>query len=220
MIVVMTHPRPGVSYLAGTLASIDESATGRRVIVSDSDEPIAVPRGWELDTFVRPITQIPDNRWSLWRAFILAVEAGQDLVVCEDDVRWCRSGARYAERLTVPADVNWVTLFDTAFRAGAPHGLWRARAPVFAYAQAIKFSLRTCRLMRAAGCLAYDRAGSDNQLAAIGALFGLTYAVHVPSLVQHVGDVSAVGNGGLEGRTSETWRADYDPELEHNGAFV
>jgi hypothetical protein len=162
MIAVLTHPRPGVSYLAATLASTDESAEGRRVVVSDSLAPVGeLPAGWTLDSFERPPTATPDNRWALWRALCLAFEAGEDLVAVEDDVRWCRNGARVAEILPVPHDVAWVSLFDVGSAWEMPHGLWVSRrGEGFIYAQAIKFPWRTCGLLRTLGCTSYDRVGS------------------------------------------------------------
>lgn len=222
MIAVLTHPRPGVSYLADTLASTDASAEGRRVVVSDSRAPAGpLPAHWVLHAFERPPTPVPDNRWTLWHALNLAYEAGEDLVAIEDDVRWCRNGARVAEILPVPHDVAWVSLFDVGGTWEMPHGLWVSRrAEGFLYAQAIKFPLRTCGLLRRLGCNTYDRVGSDSQLAAIGGALGLSYAIMVPSLVQHVGAVSAVGNGGLEGRVSRSWREDHDPATGGGRAFA
>jgi hypothetical protein len=216
MIAVLTHPRRGVSYLAGTLASTDESAQGTRIVVTDTTRSaVLLPPGWNLDAFDRPETPTPDNRWTLWRAFGLAYEAGEDLIAVEDDVKWCRNGARTAELLAVPHDVAWVALFDTGSTWEMPHGLWTSRhAAGFMYAQAIKFPWRTCALLRRLGCADYERVGSDSQLAAIGGMLGLSYAIMVPSLVQHVGSVSSVGNGGLEGRASRSWRADHDPSTE------
>ncbi len=212
MIVVLTHPRPdGVSYLQETLASIDASATSRRWVVTDttSHRP-EIPEPWRLHAFDRPVTQRPENRWALWRAFRLAVEKNEDLVVFEDDVTVCKNGAAYAEKFLVPPDVAWVSLYDPWLAPGAPSGLWRARAQGFMYAQAIKFPLSTCRLFGHLDIKAHPLRGSDDQLAAWGRLLNLSYAIHTPSLVQHVGDVSAVGNGSTEGRTSRSYIADRD----------
>jgi hypothetical protein len=220
VIAVLTHPRPGVSYLLDTLASIDESATGRRVVVCDSPAELpAVPAPWEVHRFERPATERPENRWALWRCFDLAHDRGEDLIVCEDDVAMCRNGARHAEWLPVPRDVHWISLYDPHFRPTAPHCLARMPGVTFVFAQIVKFPLRTCTLLRWMGCGRYDRMGSDDQLGAIGHALGLTYAIHVPSLAQHVGAVSAVGNGELAGRTSESFRREYDPTTEPRETF-
>lgn len=220
MICVLTRPRPGASYLRDTLAAIDASATGRRVVVTDSTDPLPdLPPVWEVLRFDKPAGERPENRWALWRCFMLAYERGEDLIACEDDIALCRNGARLAEILTVPWDVAWVSLYDPYFHAGAHHGLWRAPAARFAYAQMVKFPLRTCALLRSTGCQGFDLMGSDNQLAALGAMLSLAYAIHVPSIAQHVGEVSAVGNGGLAGRTSESFRREYDPTTEPRETF-
>jgi hypothetical protein len=219
LICVLTHPRPGASYLTATLAAIDASATGARAVVTDTVDPLTVPRGWELVRFERPKTERPENRWALWRCFLLAYERGEDLIVCEDDITLCRNGAVHAELLAVPSDVAWISLYDPHFRASAPRGLHRMPARLFSFAQMIKFPLRTCALMRAIGCELFERIGSDDQLGALGGMMSLTYAIHVPSLAQHVGAVSAVGNGDLSGRTSHSFRADYDPLTEDRRTF-
>jgi hypothetical protein len=219
---VLTHPRPGgASYIAGTLADIDKSASGSRFVVSDGHfDGCDLPRGWGQVVVKRPVTERPENRWSLWRCFSLAFERGEDLIVCEDDIRLCRNGASHAERLPVPPDVHWVSLYDPHHRASAPHGLPRWNGSTFVYAQMIKFPMRTCELLCRVGCETYDRMGADDQLAAWGRLLGLTYAVHVPSIAQHVGAVSAVGNGDLSLRTSESFRAEYDPLTEDRRTFL
>jgi hypothetical protein len=197
MIAVITHPRPGgVSYLAQTLASIDESAKGLRALVCDDlAHELVAPPPWQTFSFQAPMAG--DNRWALWRCFRLAVERCSDLVVFEDDVRLCRGGALYAETLQVPDGVAWVSLYDPWFRPQTPRGLWRSKAGGSAWAQALKFPLRTCQLLDSVGCVDVDQAGSDKQLAIVGRLFDLDYAVHVPSLVQHIGVVSSVGTGGV-----------------------
>lgn len=197
MIAVVTHPRPdGVSYLAATLASIDESATSFRALVCDdlAHDPVAPPP-WQTFSFQAPVDG--DNRWALWRCFRLAVDRQTDLVVFEDDVRLCNNGALYMEAFQVPEGVAWVSFYDPWFRPQTPRGLWRSKAGSSAWAQALKFPLRTCQLLDSVGCADIDMAGSDKQLAYAGRRFNLDYAVHVPSLVQHIGAVSSVGTGGI-----------------------
>jgi hypothetical protein len=220
LICVLTHPRQGASYLVDTLASIDLSANGPRYVVTDSDAALpSIPGHWGVLSFQRRATERPENRWAMWRSFLLAYELGDDLIVCEDDIALCRNGAAHAEALSVPDDVAWVSLYDPHFRSSAPRGLHRMAARQFSFAQMLKFPLRTCALMRAMGCETVDRLGSDDQLAALGAMLSLTYALHVPSLAQHVGEVSAVGNGDLSLRTSQSFRAEYDPTAEDHRTF-
>lgn len=216
MICVITHPRPGgASYLLDTLAAIDESALGIRMVVCDSPYPLPdLPPAWELHRFERAATERPENRWALWRCFHLAHDRGEDLIVCEDDIALCANAARHAEWLPVPHDVHWISLYDPHFRMTAPHCLARMPGETFVFAQMIKFPLRTCTLFRNVGCERWDRIGSDDQLGAWGRLMSMTYAIHVPSLAQHVGAVSAVGNGDLSWRTSESFRRGYDPTTE------
>jgi hypothetical protein len=222
VIAVLTHPRPGgVSYLGDTLASIDRSARGRRVVISDvSAHRPELPPPWELEAFDRPASVVPQNKWALWRGMRIALEAGEDLVTFEDDVLLCRNGAVQAETLAVPPDVAWLSLYDPWFDTRCPHGLWRSRALTFMYAQAMKFPLRSLELLLLFNPISHDRTGADDLLASLGRMLGLTYAVHVPSIAQHVGAVSAVGNGDLADRTSRSFRADYNPLTEDRRTFL
>ncbi len=208
VIAVITHPRPSrVSYLAQTLAGIDASASADRVLVCDDlEHKLIVPLPWNLFSFQSP--RPGDNRWALWQCFRLAVERCSDLVVFEDDVQLCRGGALYAENLQVPDSVAWVSLYDPYFRSQTPRGLWISKTGGSAWAQALKFPLRTCQLLDRVGCADIDQAGSDKQLAIIGRRLNLDYAVHVPSLVQHIGTISSVQTGGLN--ISESFDAGID----------
>ncbi len=208
MIFVLTHQRPE-NYLLHTLQSIDQSATTRRIVVSDSLEwaPV-INKPWELLQFQRPQTEKPDNRWAFWRCMDMAVSVGEDAIICEDDIELCRNGARAAELLTVPTDVAWISLFDPWFDTNVPHALWRAPAGVSSCAQMLKLPNRTCRFLRTMFLQSDARVGSDDALMLFGRLFGMLHAVHVPSLAQHIGTISSVGS--TVERKSRSFRADLD----------
>lgn len=201
MIAVMTSPREGgVSYLDAVLADVDSSATSaNRVVVSDtlSYRP-AVHAGWRLVNFERPVPG-RENRFALWRCLGLAAEAGEDLVVLEDDIRLCRNAAWYMERFDLPKGVDMMS-FYAPFGANVPDGVWRARMHIFMFGQALKFPATKARELASRYeemCGDPRRGGSDAVLQLFGERLGWTYGVHYPSLVEHVGAVSAVGNGDL-----------------------
>ena len=219
MIAVLTCAgRPGgVSYLDKTLSDIDSSATGSRVIVCDRCS--AAPRkGWaSIDVTARPAhAGDRENRWALWTALRFAAEAEEDLIVVEDDVVFCKNGARHAERLRVPSDVAFVSLFAPWGDMTMPLGLWRSRCHTFIYAQALKFPLRTIRELVPTWRPDEDthKGGSDDMLSLIGVKRNWLYAAHYPSIVQHVGAVSSVSSMPIVGcRASRAYRGDdFDAE--------
>lgn len=216
MICVVTCKREGVDYLPATLAAVDASATGRRVLVSDSliHRPSA-PAPWELVTFRKPAqsSNRPENRWAMWKCFELAAHTGEDLVVLEDDLQLCENTALVMERLPVPADCAFVTFF-ACHGKNLNKGIHRQRMHSFCFAQALKFPARTVDEMHGAFAeMAGDPRwiGSDDSLRVMGCKRRWLYGTHYPNLVQHVGDVSAVGNHVQGSRRSETF-----PGLDFN----
>jgi hypothetical protein len=223
MIVVTTCDRS--EYLQQTLDAIDLSATGRKVLVADRCEPPA-RAGWEVShvpprpSFARP----RENKWCLWHAFDLAAAAGEDLLFFQDDLALCRNAVRYVQRLAVPDDVALVSLFAPFGDSTMPHGLWRSKCHVYMYCQAVKFPLRTVRELAAARQEMADqlnRGGDDDALQVLGSARGWLYAVHYPSIVQHVGAKSSVSDATLVGcRVSRAFPGvDFDAETLHHSMF-
>jgi hypothetical protein len=90
MVIVLTCPRDGASYLAQTLQGI-----GDEVVVLNDDEC----RG---------------SRWNTWRALKLASEKARDgrLILLQDDIE-LQSGALQAmQTVEIPADVGVVNFHD------------------------------------------------------------------------------------------------------------
>jgi hypothetical protein len=141
----------------------------------------------------------------MWHCFKLAAEAAEDLVLLEDDLAICKNGAMLMERLGVPDDCAFLSFFCIG-GVGMANGIHRARMHAFCYAQALKFPLRTViELHEAFGEMARDPRvpGADDVLQRIGRQRGWLYGMHFPNIVQHVGEVSAVGIEGS--RTSPTF---------------
>jgi hypothetical protein len=148
---------------------------------------------------------------------------GEDLVCFEDDVVLCRNAARYAERLIVPDDVAFVSLYAPWGDLTMPPGLWRARCHSFAGAQFLKISHLTCLiLVSARGEMeaALDLGGSDDMLKLLGKRRDWLYAAHYPGLAQHVGMVSSLGNGDKTPRVSRAYPGDpFDAGLLDSSIF-
>ena len=223
MICVLTHARPGgASYLASTIKQIDATAAGVRIIVADDLEwstPFQLPGHWRVHRFARPATERPQNKWATWECFRLAVEAREELIILEDDIDLCANGARYMETAIVPQDSIVGSFYDPYFDAEVPRGWWRQKMVDFRFGQAMKFSRVACLtlLELRESMTQIPRVGGDDMLTVLGRRAGWTAAIHCPSIVQHVGAVSAVGNGfvgtgelGLTSRTSRSFRCDLD----------
>jgi len=199
VIAVLTAPRPGgVDYLTATLDMVDESATSARFLIVDggaaetrADWSLVMPR-------YRPDVGRPANRFAAWEAIQIAHHIQEDLILLEDDIELVSGAMAWAERLAVPDDSAFVSLYTP--RMAGVRGLWRSTAHHYCYAQALKFPLRTIDAMIAAP---HEWIGSwfdhtDSTLRAIGIARRWRYALHLPSLAQHVGAVSVLCLQGLD----------------------
>lgn len=209
MIAVLTIVHPQRTYLERTLQGIDESATSaHKVVVVDGQYPPDVPAGWSVELAPKPSFAAPtENKHTTWRAFELAVEAGEDLVFFEDDLLFCKNAVRYIETFQVPSDCAF-TLFYAPWGDASMRGTWRIHAARYDFAQALKVPLDTCKtLVSLKSTMITSRlGGSDENLRILGTPRGWKIGVHYPGLVQHVGDFSAASQGLLRGsRCSQAW---------------
>lgn len=212
MIAVLTTRREGAAsgYLATTLADIESSARSEhRILVCDGVQLEPRP-GWQQVIVDKPTTA-PENRWAAWQAIALATMYGEDLVMFEDDLRLCVNAAAVIEETEIPDDVAFASFYAPFGDGTTPWGWWKSSCRTYLFAQCLKIPLRTCQVL--AGAIAEMRrcrlGGSDEVLRAMGTARGWQWAIHYPGLVQHVGAVSAVGNGNLRGtRSSRDYQGD------------
>jgi len=218
VIVVLTDQRRH-DHLAATLIDVDSSASDKtRIVLVDGAEPPEVPAGWRAICAPKPLhAPATENRWTTWQAFELAVEAREDLLFLEDDVKGCPGAAKYAEEFSVPADCAFVMFYAPWGDATMPWSLFRIHAAQFSFCQALKVPLRTCRALHDARAemVACPTPGSDECIRAIGAARNWMIGVHYPGLYQHVGAQSLVsGDRHLFGsRTSRAWMAGDDAAI-------
>lgn len=213
MIVVLTDPRR-TEYLAQTLASVDQSATDPQRIVLVDGLSVSAPDTWRVVAAPKPASASPrQNRWTTWRAFELAAEAGEDLLLFEDDVQGCLNATAYAETLPVPVDCAFLSLYAPWGDASFMPGIWRYHSANFSFCQALKVPLRTCQVLAEARQEMETSAsgGSDECIREIGGRREWLVGVHYPGLFQHVGMSSLINGEGLFGsRHSHAWLADID----------
>jgi hypothetical protein len=204
-VLVMTCPRPqGVSYLDETLRLLDQAGAGEfdsKLVVSDG------PLGrcsWPSMVFEGP----SDTRAARWRTWQIALDTGCDLILyCEDDISPCRNALRFIRNFPVAMQFAFVSFFEMyELEAGMVEGLHpiktyeRKHTRFFSGNQCLWIPRRTIEYL--ATCRPDDPEIPVDQWMRPGgssdALLGWhlsrspwpCYAAHMPSLVQHVGEVS------------------------------
>lgn len=221
MIVVSTVPNR--EYLLNTVTSIDLSAQSKtKIVLCDGDNfNLQIPKSWDLVYFQQPKTSPwgsdRNNKFSMWEAFRLAININEDLLFFEDDLIFSQNAASLIENFIVPKDTSWISFFSPFGTRAMPNLVSRFPAKTFLFSQCIKFPLDTCKLLYSNynKMLETQWGGSDEILSRLGEKLNLNYGIFFPSLVQHVGEQSFVGNGRLtEFRTSSSFRGiDYNANL-------
>lgn len=158
---------------------------------------------WGVVRYERPAGQwLGGNKWPYWRMIELAHELtppGDEALLLEDDLEFAPNALMRMLLLRNPRDVNVVQFFNGfLFRQPKMHpGLWRVPAPVQG-CQALKFSRETLELLvrwakKDDEWQKYNE--SDVALGLAQERLLLRFASHLPDVVQHIGNVSAVSHG-------------------------
>jgi hypothetical protein len=224
-LAVITAPRPGVGYVRQTCRQINATLTTPHSGVLKnlfSDGPIG-PDWRELGGPGWNVYDEPDQaprgpRWNIWRVF-RAIEDYDRLLLFEDDISIAAAGVDRMLAVDVPEDLAFVTFYDgRALAEGTPAGLYRhnvamVEGPGFWGSLAMLFPRRTVRYLAERS---YDvdgelpphwrrhtrpRGSADLVMAwLLNRSPWPEYGIHVPSLVDHAGDVSTPLEGGRGGR--------------------
>ncbi len=204
ILVVLTSPRPnGADYLPAILSALElQRWGGERWIWSDGGTVAARP-GWRV--FARP-RRGPPNTFAFWE-LLAALPPGVPITIFEDDVQPSPGTLPYIERMGCRGQLAYVSWFDGICRRSEM--LPRLRyidASEVITAQARTYSPGTIATLLAAREAITWHPGVQYDACMAPFLSGQLAAVHVPSLVQHVGARSALGNAPLDGmRRSESW---------------
>lgn len=217
LVVLTCRRRDGRSYLRKTLEGLlDEGAlrASRRVLLFDgpvetADVPEEVLRHFKF-VQVDGETRVGGAK-AVWRAMSICDEAkASKILFFEDDVEPCKNAVRSALGLEIPRDLGMVTFFDPDKVApGSPYKIWRMPAWAFSCNQFIMLPRRTARWVSMIDptkgpWLPYC---GDNFLGrAVGRSPWPTVGVHIPCLVEHVGEVSAVwADASMSGRRATNY---------------
>ena len=197
VMAIQAAPRPGGSLLGRILASLGRWE-GTRLLVADGCEP-RIP-GWITDS-----SRKQEGSSATFRRLLrLSVEARPDLAwltCCQDDVVVVRNFLRYLSMVAIPGDVGWVSWFSEMWpeRRGPSLGVYRFGR--FYDSQLITLSRDAVDRLLAIGDWTRIH-GCDVFLNRIGRPF----AIHAPSLADHVGGLnSACEHGSLGERRSPSF---------------
>lgn len=170
----------------------------------DCAELAAIAPDWTVHRYEKPIARgggvwISGNKWPYWELLGVALAGGDDAVVMEDDLKFARNALRRMILFRNPRDVS-ATQFYSGFvfreKLTNEHlGLWRTPHVILG-CQAIKYTAATLQILvdwaKGPEWQMYNEA--DFALGICQERLGLRIANHLPCIVQHVGDVSAVSH--------------------------
>src|SRR5574342_1289670 len=202
VLVVLTTPNRGKSYLKDTLASLDRAGAKdvEKFLVVDGDPAlIGAHFGWS--TYGR-VGLSPGNLYSFRDVFRLGSEYDR-MLFFEDDVVACKNAVHRMRQVGVPDDCAFTSFFDMKdCPYGAADGL--RKIPVmgadgrgFWGTQAVMFPRGTMKYLVDNARFWVDEVPnkhSADTLFSHQLLYSpwTQYALHVPNLVEHVGEVSSV----------------------------
>jgi len=208
MLAVQTAPRPQPT-LAATLASLHRAGldqwTGPMVVFADGYAP-AVDPPFRLDTTP---TKLGNARTYLRIIHAAVAEIAEDrldgLLLVEDDVVLCKNALPYVQRLAVPERTASIAIYspidpklDKALLKMSST-FWSGNCAVLLTAAAL------AAIAASPVVAAWPRTNGADEIAAYGANT-MNFLHHVPSLAQHIGDVSSMGHGRI--RRSPTFRGE------------
>jgi hypothetical protein len=204
------------NYVDGLLAQIDQAGWAGPKIVSADGWVRGWPDGWQALT-----DRAGGGVANHFRAMEAAFATGAAFAtIFEDDVELCRNALAYIDRVcgAIPDDVAFVTWFDGQVSARAQPSrdrVWLVRIPGkdFAMLQAVTYPRRTLqRLLESPLRAGWPTPGTADLL--VGQIVHpQEVAIHVPALVQHIGESSLCQDRGatLEGvRVSRTYARERD----------
>ncbi len=209
LITVLTCPIKRSRYLLDTLAQLDEQgARGmKRIVLCDGPMTLTCP--WEV---IEKPTLPTGTRQAHWWAFRTALSLGADRVLyCEDDLVVGKNAITKALLCEIPPDMAFVNFHDRReFPIDHPHGLHAVpmmgrRRPHWGLTglQCILFPRRTLEYLtqkepREWGYWKPEELFPNNGDHLVSWALKNSpwpqYLMHIPSLIDHAGDVSSLRN--------------------------
>jgi hypothetical protein len=202
LIIVQTTRRQGASYLAGTLSSIGDVGSRKKIIVSDGSLPVGFTRPDDWSIVELPWRGARLTGWACMRTALAANV--RDLLLFQDDLVVCEGGGRVADECPVPDNAIATTFFSCCALPGLqPKAPGEPRFVVIGAsgtAQALKLPRRSLEYLcskdptRAPNHIQDEPHLFDDTLFAFGRESPWPHVAHlVPNIVRHVGEISACG---------------------------
>lgn len=184
------------AYLRQTIAGIEAqgACVAYRAIVCDG--VYSGPRfgGWDVISYLgkQPGS---GNRDAYWRMIHIAEDTVGDALCIEDDVTMAPGALDYMLDFDMPGDVGFVSFFGSKayINKSTPPGLRRGPRGTSRFLQANKYSheaLSKLDAYRYTPGYQLTPGSADQTIARACKDVKIDYALHVPSLVDHVGEVS------------------------------
>jgi hypothetical protein len=188
-------------HLGRLMRRVDASGwKGRRLVISDGRPSLI--SAWP--TSATP--QREGQKRAYWRALAAGLEEARKaktdrILILEDDVDLCTNALEYMERARLPREVDFVTWFDGhAIPPRSRQGIYPVLAQSFFCLQGVTWWPSTAETLLASPMTGAWKELHSGDILIAKILRGRHYGVHVPNLVQHLGDQSICNPGqGLSG---------------------
>lgn len=222
ILAITTCPRPQqASYFEATFESILKNGSDlidHKIVLSDGPFPHPQRSDWKYVIRTEGPTSVRNN---LWDAFRYAhMENACRLLYFEDDIELCRNAIRRMATITIPPDVAFMSFHDVKEAPPlTPAGIYRVPAAGrdgngFWGAQAMVFPQRTLAYLAPLDPFeprrwrdSWKRHGDRVLEHYVGLSPWPHYAVHIPCLVKHLGEISIAHPGKpLQLRPTSNWR--------------
>jgi hypothetical protein len=184
------------AYLRATVTGIEAQrcAVDYRAIVCDGKYTGPRFGGWDIISYLGKEAG-SGNRDPMWRVFHTAEDVAGDALICEDDIEIAPGALQYMLDFEIPGNVGFVSFFGAKsyINAKTPNGLRRIPRGTSRFLQCNKYDHEALSKL-----VAYRHnpeykltpGSADQTIARACKAVNIDAAIHVPSLVDHVGAVS------------------------------
>ncbi len=211
-LVVLTSARKN-NYLEKTLDCINKQTwRGKKILWSDGELPETKGTyGWKI--IVRE-KQGPPNTFAFWDMLNYCNCECEDILFFEDDILLSKNCLEYIQKIGCPEPYSYISWYDGLFKPTiVVPKIWNIDGSEIISCQARTIPIRTieylCKYRYSDQWEPRYMSGSDAVMAK--ALKGKLAGIHVPSLVQHIGEESLVmpeGSALMDYRVSATWKGE------------
>ena len=197
-VAVTTAPRPGASYLASALRSIEAAGWRPGVVFAEPESPGGSP--WPVETAARRLWPWPNFqralRWCVGRSPAAVAIFQDDCLVAAGCREWIESRPEPWARDVGVASLYTAGKTEQDFGGPGWFEIPSEALPMRAYgAVAVVLGIVAARDLLANLPNPRDRTKTDYHIGTWCRARGLRFLCHSPSLARHVGEASAIRRG-------------------------